>query len=314
MNRGARRDPIFHSAGDAYGFLDVVGVVVERFELEVHSYCLMGNHYHLLVRSVEANLSRALQYLDGVYTQRYNRRHAHDGPLFRGRFHSVLVDSDAYLMAVAVYIHRNPLEAAMVSDLRSHRWSSYQSYLGRCRPEPWLSMDEIRARVPNRAALRAMTERLPLPEEVETFYGHRQLGPVLGGDEFRIEAQRQIDSNSEVAPHEKRIGAQRSIQSLVNLVADEFGVDADIIMTPTPGRRNLPRSVAVALSTEEIGRSLAEVAEAFGMSGPSTAKSARRLVDRLVAEDRELADVVATIETRLGRKTNLRKTRSDPER
>lgn len=288
MNRGRRREPIFHSSGDANKFLELVGEAGERFGIETHVYCLMTNHYHLLVRSVDGTLSRAMRHIDGVYAQAYNWRHGHDGPLFRGRFRSLLVDSERYLAAVATYIHRNPLDAGMVDHLSDHRWSSYPSYLGRRRPEKWLKTDVIRTVLPERSELRRMTERLPLPDEVETFYSRPTLGPVLGDEAFRAEALRRVEAKRETAPQHGRINAQLPIEQVIWAVASEFGVDTESISSPSPGRRNIARSVAIFLATDHVGLPLGVVADRFGMSGASGADAASRLVRQLREQDPNL--------------------------
>ena len=111
MHRGARRAPIFVRDADCVLLLDTLGDVVDRFGLEVHAYSLMPNHYHLLVCTPAGNLSRAMRHLNGVYTQRLNRLHDWDGPVFRGRFKSQLVTEEAYRRELVAYIHLNPVRA-----------------------------------------------------------------------------------------------------------------------------------------------------------------------------------------------------------
>jgi hypothetical protein len=103
----------------------------------------MSNHYHLLVQTPHANISRAMRHINGVYTQRYNRLNGSDGPLFRGRFKSILVDSDAYLLQLSRYIHRNPIETQrpMVDLLDKYPWSSYPSYVNKAPCPDWLNRD-----------------------------------------------------------------------------------------------------------------------------------------------------------------------------
>ena len=110
MNRGRARQTIFHGTGYYEDFLTTLEECHRRFDAQIHAYCLMSNHYHLLVETPRANLDRIMRHLNGVYTQRYNRRKRSDGPLFRGRYKAILVDEDAYLLQVGRYIHRNPLE------------------------------------------------------------------------------------------------------------------------------------------------------------------------------------------------------------
>ena len=140
MNRGRGRQLIFHGDEYYYAFLDVLAEVDQRFNCLVHAYCLMGNHYHLLIETPNANLSRIMRHVNGVYTQRYNNLKRTDGPLFRGRFKSILVDGDAYLLQLSRYIHRNPidLKTPLVKDLSEYQWSSYPAYINKKKGPDWL--------------------------------------------------------------------------------------------------------------------------------------------------------------------------------
>jgi len=112
LNRGNERRVIFRDDHDREGFMDRLGRCSERFSLRVYAYVLMSNHYHLLVRTSEANLSAAIQWLGVSYSIWYNVRHHRSGHLFQGRFKSFLIAEDAYLYRLLLYIHRNPLRAS----------------------------------------------------------------------------------------------------------------------------------------------------------------------------------------------------------
>ena len=119
MNRGTARQKIFLNDHDRQGFLDLLGETSQMWGLQVYAYCLMDNHYHLLVESADAGLSRVMRHLDGIYTQRFNRAHRRDGPLFRGRYRAIVIEPEEYFMAVARYIHRNPVDAQVRIPLKS---------------------------------------------------------------------------------------------------------------------------------------------------------------------------------------------------
>jgi REP element-mobilizing transposase RayT len=135
MNRGANRQVVFFADADRVEFGRVLADIHERFGVETLAYCLMPNHYHLLLRCPSGGLSDAMQHLGSTYTRRTNDRVGRDGPLFRGRFHAIHVSEETYLRWVVRYIHRNALDVAGVRTCEEYRWSSYRTYLG-LRPAP----------------------------------------------------------------------------------------------------------------------------------------------------------------------------------
>lgn len=139
--RGDRREDIFTQDEDRTEFLSVLGVVCERFNWIIHAYCQMNNHYHLLLETVDGNLWRGMRQLNGVYTQRFNRRHGLVGHLFQGRYKAILVQKDAYLLELARYLVLNPVRARMVLDPSEWPWSSYPAIIGAMPVPEWLDGD-----------------------------------------------------------------------------------------------------------------------------------------------------------------------------
>lgn len=129
-SRGNARRKIFLNDADRENFLDTLAWVVERFNWVCHAYCLMGNHFHLMIETPDANLSRGMRQLNGVYTQGFNRHHGKAGPLFQGRFKAILVERDSYLLELARYVVLNPVRAKMVKAAENFAWSSYRATLG----------------------------------------------------------------------------------------------------------------------------------------------------------------------------------------
>jgi REP element-mobilizing transposase RayT len=125
--RGDGREDIYLSDADRRLFLAVLGSVAERFNWTIHAYCLMSNHYHLLVETPEGNLSKGMRQLNGVYTQDFNRTHHRVGHVFQGRYKAILVEKEAYLLELVRYVVLNPVRAGMVRTPGEWPWSSYRA-------------------------------------------------------------------------------------------------------------------------------------------------------------------------------------------
>jgi REP element-mobilizing transposase RayT len=143
MNRGLGRQAVFRSDDDRQIFYDCLAAAMPRYGVQLHAYCLLDNHFHLLLFSESGRLSDAMRFLGGRFTQRINYRDGRDGPLFRGRFTSVGVKNDAQLVQASRYIHRNPVEAGLVAEPWQWRWSSAQAYVGLARTPAWLHTEAI---------------------------------------------------------------------------------------------------------------------------------------------------------------------------
>jgi REP element-mobilizing transposase RayT len=130
-SRGNARADIFEADSDRETFLRILGAVVKRFNWLCHAYCLMNNHYHLLIETPEGNLSAGMRQLNGVYTQAFNRAHRRDGHVFKGRFTAILVEKESHLLELCRYVVLNPVRAGMVERPEQYRWSSYRPTLGK---------------------------------------------------------------------------------------------------------------------------------------------------------------------------------------
>jgi putative transposase len=154
MARGNERKAIYRDDNDRRRFLDAVTEMVERFGVRVHAYCLMPNHYHLLMETPQANLSQAVGWLQVTYTVRFNRRHRRSGHLFQGRFKAQIVEADPYAQGLVEYLHLNPVRPRrrgqpiatdQAAELAAYRWSSHRVYAGLERKWPaWLCQDWLR--------------------------------------------------------------------------------------------------------------------------------------------------------------------------
>lgn len=153
MARGNERRPIFRDDRDRELWLKTLSETVQRFGIRVHAYCLMPNHYHLLVETPRANLSQAAGWLQITYTIRFNRRHRRSGHLFQGRFKAQLIEADVYARHLIRYLHLNPVRPRRRTDpippdrlpeLDHYPWSSHHDFAGLRRPPDWLALAWLR--------------------------------------------------------------------------------------------------------------------------------------------------------------------------
>ena len=141
MSRGVRGEPLFMDDAERRQFVGLLGEACERYRWRLAAYCLMGNHYHLLVTTLEPTLSRGMQWLNSCYARKLNTWHGHEGHALFRRFHAVLVESDAQLADVARYILLNPVRAHLCRSAAEWRWSSYRATTGLAPRPPFLAAD-----------------------------------------------------------------------------------------------------------------------------------------------------------------------------
>lgn len=272
MNRGRGRKFIFH--GDEYynGFLETIGEACNRFGSIVHAYCLMGNHYHLLIQTPFANLSRVMRHIDGVYTQRYNRLQCTDGPLFRGRYKPILVSRDEYFLQVSRYIHRNPIETnqPLVESLENYPWSSYPAYLGLNEPFDWLETGFTKSLLGTSAENIAAYREFVMQgndEETVKFHKGSRIGAVFGSEQFKSWVFDDLMPQLKEERRSRLIIPNLSTESVIQAVARFYNVDVRGIVFSAHGRvrENLPRKIAMYLCQELTGSIQVEIARVFNL-------------------------------------------------
>jgi REP element-mobilizing transposase RayT len=217
INRGNQRQDIFRDDQDRKIFLDTLGEACVKTEWQVHAYCLMRNHFHLVMETPQANLVTGMKWLLGVYTKRFNIRHKTCGHLFAGRYKALLVDGsgNGYLETVCDYVHLNPVRARLIAaeaGLESFPWSSYPQYLQAPRQRrPWLRVERIFGakgiRKDTEAGRREFALRMEIRcrQEQSANYDDLRRGWSLGSEEFRRELL--AGMSERLGPH--HYGSQR---------------------------------------------------------------------------------------------------------
>ncbi|HDR46573.1 MAG TPA: transposase [Geoalkalibacter subterraneus] len=300
MNRGRRRENIFLQSDDFEAFLKIVRESAERWNFNVAAYCLMYNHYHLLLQTPEGNLARCMRHINGVYTQRFNRTHQQDGQLFRGRYKAVLVEDDSHLLEVMRYIHRNPLSADLVQHLDEYPWSSHAGYLSSQKEWSWLERETLLAML---APTKSKRKRAYLdfvsqgePQAITSFYAMKKLPSLLGGAAFKDWIRnRFVDPElQKEVPEARRLA--NSPREIITQVCAYFSLDEKCLRQSRRGTENLPRDIAIYLARRTSRMTLNEIGAAFGIANYSTVSSAAERIKIRMAEDVRLRQEVATLE------------------
>lgn len=282
MNRGRRGENVFSSKQDYQSFIDLLEELNEIFNIKVAAYCLISNHYHLLIQTPNANLSRAMRHLNGVYTQRYNKRHNCDGQLFRGRYKSIVVESDSYALELVRYIHRNPLEAGLVDNLQKYQWSTHKVYLSDAKKWKWVYKDYI-LKLFSKSKQESIKQykkfvRKDIPEEINKIFGRKNLPAVIGSKSFvdRLKSKFFNIDDCEDIPATKMLSPD--IDNIKYHVCKKYNIEDSVLHTSRRGYFNEPRNVIIYLVRYLRNDTLKETGAYFGINKHSTVSS---IVDRV---------------------------------
>jgi len=200
-SRGDGREDIYLSDADRAIWLGVFAEVCERFNWVCHAWCLMSNHYHILVETPEANLAQGMRQLNGVYTQRFNRSHDRVGHVFQGRYKAIMVERDSYLLELARYVVLNPLRAKMVKRLENWPWSSFLATCGQAVSPPWLQTDWILGQFGSRrsSAIAKYVSFVYEGARLPSVWAQLQGQIYLGSEAFVKKMQSQIEQKPTLA-------------------------------------------------------------------------------------------------------------------
>ena len=230
-SRGNARQDIFLVDPDRELFLQTLADTVERFGWICHGYCLMTNHYHLLVETPEPNLSRGMRHLNGVYTQAFNRRHLRTGHVLQGRFKAIVVEKESHLLELARYVVLNPARAKMVRSAKDWPWSSYRATAALVDAPPFLTTGWILEqfhRDPRRAT--GIYRRFVKEGRDVDPWTELRGGILLGGDDFVAELKPLLSDYEAVRelPRRERLAARPSLAKLFSGVRDKETRDLQI--------------------------------------------------------------------------------------
>lgn len=280
--RGNERKKIFFSKTDYNKFIQYLTEAKNKFNINLHCYVLMNNHYHLIVETPDANLSRAMHYINGSFTTYINIKRKRSGHLFQGRYKSIIVDKDNYLLELSRYIHLNPVRAKMVEKPEDYYYSSYSSYISRKKDNilnKGLVLDLVTRRDGNASdEYNRFVEAaigVELDDPMKDVYG----GTMLGGVRFIKETLRRIKEDyhrKDEVSNRKALRANYEIDEVVTAISNHFKLSYANIVNARPSEQ---RSIAIYLTKERTVATNREIGEIFsGLTHSAVAKIYRKMI------------------------------------
>lgn len=293
-SRGNEQKDVFKSRRDREKFLSYLESATERYGAAVHAYCMMSNHYHLLLETPSGNLSQIMRHINGAYTNYFNTKRKRAGHLFQGRYKAILVDKDAYALELTRYIHLNPVRAGMAERPEEYNWSSYRSYIGLVEKPMWLQSTDLlgqfsKDKRKQHEKYKSFVEELHGKDKKSPLDG--TIGSAILGDQWfvaeiettHIEGKR-CDCD---IPDLRRITSRWSLDAVLESVRGTFKEDS-----------SLAKKVSIYLCHRYSGARLKEIGEKFGISASGVSQVSRRLAGQ-IKEDGQLRKVVDGIHKRL---------------
>ena len=293
-SRGNERKHVFKSKRDREKFLQYLESATQRYDAVIHAYCLMDNHYHLLLEAPSDNLSQIMRHINGAYTTYFNGKRARSGHLFQGRYKAILVDMDEYAKELSRYIHLNPVRAKMVETPEEHDWSSYKFYIGKEKPPEWLYRDFIlgyfgkktsTAQKAYQKFVNALVNRKydsPLDEVVSS--------TLLGSPDFIAFIKDKFLSGKKPdkeLPALKELARKVSMQEIFDEVESIFRKE-----------KSLARNVKMYLCQRHTGEKLFDIGIHFGIGASGVCQASRR-VARKIEMDKKLKRKINKIEKKI---------------
>jgi len=276
--RGNGGDNIFLDDDDRHSFLRVLGQEIEQQGWVCYAFCLMDNHYHLLIETPEGNLVCGMRRLNGRYTQSFNRRHNHAGHVFQGRYKSILVEKDAYLFELSRYIVLNPVRAGMVKTADAYAWSSYRSSVGLAESEPWLASNLLMEHFGSKEAYsRFVVDGMNHVSPWSDLQGQIW----LGGESFRDQMQQCIPQEGVAGvPGEQLQPGRPDCGAVLQIVADYFACDIEDVLSRLHREGYL---LAAYLLRRVVNMPLVDVATLFGISISRVSQIQREILNGMLA-------------------------------
>lgn len=292
-SRGDDRKKIYLSEYDYKKFLEYVKTAKEKYKFHLYAYCLMGNHYHLLLETTKPNLSKIMQYINTSYTTYYNIKRKKTGHLFQGRFKSILVDEDSYLLELTRYIHLNPVKARLISAPQKYKWSSFNGYLKR-KGDGYVDKQEI-AKYIN---LKPEGYRQFVIEGIKSDTNplkNTYAGFILGTTKFIKEKLSVLKNEVETKDfsYKKTVFSDTSIEQILDIVSKKYKINPETLQK-SRNKPYLAKKLAIYLAKRYTNLTNKEIGNIFTISSTAAIKAARS-IEKLMVENREVEKEVEGI-------------------
>jgi putative transposase len=299
-SRGNERKAIFKGSVDRQRFLSYLESAWERYGAVFHAYCLMANHYHLLLETPRSNLSQILHHINGAYTNYYNAKRSRTGHLFQGRYKAILVERDAYCQELSRYIHLNPVRAGTVEKPEHYPWSSYLYYTGAKKVPQWLTIDTVLGSFDSSPGgaqkhYRGFVEKA-LGEKAESPLKDVFASTFLGSEKFIEWAKERWIGFKNVDT--RNIPALRHIKRKPPLEVVEVAVRSAI----AGGDSHHYKKFCLYVSQQYGGYTLKEIGAYYSMSEAAVSQSNKRLREK-IDRDRKLKSILSKAKTLLNVET-----------
>jgi REP element-mobilizing transposase RayT len=265
-SRGNAKQFIFLDDRDRLSFLEIFTYVAERFQFICHAYCLMGNHYHLIIETPDANLSRGLRQLNGVYTQRFNRMHGSVGHIFQGRYKAILVERESYLLTLCRYVLNNPVHSGLVRRAEQWKWSSFKATAGEIEPPPFLKIDWLLSQFGRSRKQAQLNFRKYVLESSEEIFSWDALSgqTIMGKDDFR----------EEIEEYARKQGVSREIPEMQRHL---HRPELQEIFSGVDSKDRRKRAALIGKAYLEEGYTMQEIADHLGIHYATVSRALRKV-------------------------------------
>jgi REP element-mobilizing transposase RayT len=281
-SRGNERKPVFKSKRDREKFLVYLESASERYEAVIHVYCLMDNHYHLLIETPAGNLSQIMQHINGAYTTYFNVKRQRSGHLFQGRYKSILVQADEYAKELSRYIHLNPVRVGIAETPEEYEWSSYSYYAVRKEKPAWLSTDFILGYFGEKHSVAQRNYKdyasSLLEQEYKNPLSDISYSAILGISDFVNEIRDKFFINKK---HDRNLPVLKEITNRLSMDAISKGVDSIVEKND-----KLARQMKLFLCHRYSGIKLSEIGACFDLGESGVSQTSRHFSEKLKKDEK----------------------------